>query len=254
MRITLLGTGTSQGVPVIACKCNVCLSKEKKDKRLRSSVLIEIDDTNIVIDSGPDFRYQMLRENVEKLDAILFTHEHKDHTAGLDDVRSYNYIQKKPMEVYAEQRVLNSLKQEFAYVFENNTYPGVPKVNLNEITTKLFSINNIPILPIRVVHHKLPVIAYRIKDFTYITDANFIDKTELEKIKGTKVLVINALRREKHISHFNLKEALEIIEKVKPEKAYLTHISHYLGLYKDVEKELPKNVLLAYDGLKINVN
>ncbi len=253
MKITFLGTGTSQGVPVIACNCNVCKSNNIKDKRLRSSIMIEVKNQTFVIDTGPDFRQQMLREDVKKLDAVLFSHEHKDHVAGLDDVRAFNHIQKKAMDVYAEKRVQKSLKKEYAYVFADNKYPGIPKLNMHLIENKNIIINGVDILPIRVLHYQLPIFAYRINDFTYITDANFINNTEKEKIKGSKIIVVNALRKEKHISHYNLEEALNLIAELKPETAYLTHISHLLGLHKDVEKELPTNVKLAYDGLKVQL-
>ena len=254
MQITFLGTGTSQGVPVIACSCEVCLSKNKKDKRLRSSVFIEVDGNNFVIDTTPDFRQQILRENKIKLDAILYTHEHKDHTAGLDDVRAFNFSQKKAMDIYAEERVQKSLKNEFIYAFEKKNYPGVPKLDFHLLENKSFFINGTRILPIRASHFKLPVFAFRIKNFTYITDVNFISQQERDKIKGTKILVINALRKEKHISHFNLNEALRLIKYIRPERAYLTHISHAMGFYDEVSKELPENVFLAFDGLTIIIN
>jgi len=253
LKITFLGTGTSQGVPVITCDCEICISTNEKDKRLRSSVLVETDNKVLVIDSGPDFRQQMLREKVQNLDAVLVTHQHKDHIAGLDDVRAFNYKQKKFMEVYGDKQVIKTIKQEFAYSFAAEKYPGVPDINLNLVENKMFKFDDIEITPILVMHHKLPIFGYRIKDFTYITDANFISPEEKEKIKGTKVLVINALRIKKHISHFNLEEALELIEELKPETAYLTHISHYLGFHDEVQKQLPKNVFLSYDGLKFEV-
>jgi len=253
LKITFLGTGTSQGVPVIACNCNVCKSKDVKDKRLRSSIMIEVDKQTFVIDTGPDFRQQMLRKKATKLDAVLFSHEHKDHVAGLDDVRAFNYIQKKAMDVYAEKRVQESLKREYAYVFADYKYPGVPEINMHLIENKEININGVNIIPIRVMHYKLPIFAYRIKDFTYITDANYIGKEEKEKIKGSKIIVVNALRKKKHISHYNLEEALKLIDELKPETAYLTHISHLMGLHKKVEKELPINVKLAYDGLSLEV-
>ncbi len=253
MKLSFLGTGTSQGVPVITCKCKVCKSANERDKRLRTSVLIELDGTTLVIDSGPDFRQQMLRENVQKLDAILFTHEHKDHTAGLDDVRAFNYVQQKPMEVYCEQRVSNSLKQEFAYVFTNFKYPGLPKINLNIIENKPFVVNNISIEPIRVKHLKLPIFGFKIGNLAYITDANYISEQEKGKIKGVKVLVINALRRESHLSHFTLQQALDLITELKPELAYLTHLSHSMGLYEEIKNELPAKVFFAYDGLSVEI-
>jgi phosphoribosyl 1,2-cyclic phosphate phosphodiesterase len=253
LKITFLGTGTSQGVPVITCDCAVCKSDDVKDKRLRSSVLVETDGNSIVIDAGPDFRQQMLRENVQKLDGVLITHQHKDHLAGLDDVRAFNYHQKKFIDIYGDFRVIEAIKQEFAYSFAENKYPGVPDINLKLVENSDFKINNLLIIPIQVMHHKLPIFGYRIKDFTYITDANYIPEIEKEKIKDSKVLVLNALRIKKHLSHFNLEEALSIIEEIKPEKAYLTHISHYLGFYKEVEKMLPSNVFLSYDGLSIEI-
>lgn len=253
MKLTFLGTGTSQGIPIIACKCPVCLSTDKRDKRLRTSALIELDGQNIVIDSGPDFRYQMLREKVEKLDAILFTHEHKDHTAGLDDVRAFNWVNKKAVDIYAEERVQDSLKQEFAYVFAEFRYPGIPQLNLWTVKNEVFKINGTQVVPIRAKHYKLPVFGYRIGKLAYITDANYISPDEKEKLKGLKVLVLNALRKEKHLSHFTLPEALALIKELKPEVAYLTHFSHQLGFHEEISKELPSNVFMAYDGLKIDI-
>ncbi|WP_372644928.1 MBL fold metallo-hydrolase [Ancylomarina sp.] len=253
MKLTFLGTGTSQGIPIIACKCPVCLSTDKRDKRLRTSALIEVDGHTIVIDSGPDFRYQMLRAQVEKLDAILFTHEHKDHTAGLDDVRAFNWVNKKAVDIYAEERVQASLKQEFAYVFAEFRYPGIPQLKLWAVENKPFYINGTEIIPIRAKHFKLPVYGYRIDDLAYITDSNYISEAEKEKLQGLKVLVLNALRKEKHLSHFTLSEALALIEELKPEKAYLTHFSHQLGFHDEISKELPENVFMAYDGLKIEI-
>ncbi|MEN9447406.1 MAG: hypothetical protein RJA25_696 [Bacteroidota bacterium] len=251
MKFTFLGTGTSQGVPVITCKCEVCTSSNSKDNRTRTSLLVQSDATTLVIDTGPDFRSQLLREKVQDLDAVLFTHGHKDHVAGLDDIRPFNYLLKKTIQVYAETRVQETLKREFAYAFEKQEYPGAPQITLNTIDEIPFKIGDIDIVPIRLMHKDLPVLGFRMQDFTYITDANFISKKELEKIKGTKILVLNALRKEKHFSHFNLQEAMEIVEIIKPERAYFTHISHHLGLYETVEKELPANVHLAYDGLQI---
>jgi len=251
VKITFLGTGTSQGVPLISCACKVCKSNDSKDKRLRTSILIETKGKTFIIDTGPDFRQQMLREDVKKLDAVIFTHEHKDHTAGFDDIRAYNYIHKKKMDVYASERVQEAIRREFAYIFSDFKYPGIPEINLHLLENKLTVIDGIDVLPIKVMHYKSPVFGFRLKDFTYITDANYISETEKEKIKGTKILVINALRREPHISHFTLKQAIEIVEELNPERAYFTHISHQLGLHNDVQKELPSNIELAYDGLKI---
>ncbi|HWZ23064.1 MAG TPA: MBL fold metallo-hydrolase [Cytophagaceae bacterium] len=254
MIVTFLGTGTSQGIPTFACECEVCTSVDYRDKRLRTSLHLTIEGKSFVFDSGPDFRQQILRERITKLDALIFTHEHKDHTAGLDDVRGFNYKEGgKSMRVFGRITVLDTLRKEFSYAFTEHKYPGVPLIDLIEIENAPFEIDGIKFTPIEVMHHKLPVFGYRIKDFTYITDANFISETELEKIKGTKVLVLNALRKEKHLSHFNLQEALEIIEKVQPEKAYLLHLSHQMGKHLQVEKSLPANVHIAYDGLKLNL-
>jgi len=254
LKITFLGTGTSQGVPVIACKCDTCRSIDSRDKRLRSSILIEVGEKVFVIDTGPDFRQQMLRVNVKDLTAILFTHEHKDHIAGLDDIRAFNYIHKRPMDVYADVRVQKALRREYAYVFAEDKYPGIPEMKTHTIDNTPFNIGDIKIIPIRLMHHKLPILGFRISDFTYMTDTNYIEPEEKEKIKGSKIIVINALRKKKHISHFNLEEALELIKELKPEQAYLTHISHLMGRQAEVEKELPDNVKFAYDGLTINLN
>lgn len=253
MDVTFLGTGTSQGVPIIACECRVCRSEYSKDKRLRSSILIESKEAKIVIDSGPDFRYQLLREELKSLDAVVFTHEHKDHIAGLDEVKSFNFINKMRMPVYATAQVQQALKREFAYIFSGDDYPGIPQVDLFTIDEKPFSIKDITLIPINVIHYKMPVKAYRIKDFTYITDANFISEKEKEKIKGSKIIVVNALRREAHVSHFTFQQAIDLMIELKPEKAYFTHISHQLGLHQEVEKELPSFIELAYDGLKIEI-
>ncbi|MFD1553804.1 MBL fold metallo-hydrolase [Putridiphycobacter roseus] len=254
LQITFLGTGTSQGVPVIACQCAVCLSTNSKDKRLRSSIMIGVGDKNIVVDTGPDFRQQMLRENVQHLEAILFTHGHKDHVAGMDDIRAFNYAAKADMPVYANEETEVALKREFYYVFSGDNYPGIPKVLLNRVDLTPFELFGKTIIPIGVMHYKMPVTAYRIDDFTYITDANFISPAEKEKIKGTEVLVVNALRLTPHISHFTLAEALALIEEINPKKAYLTHVSHLLGKHDEVSKLLPPNVEVAYDGLTFTLS
>jgi phosphoribosyl 1,2-cyclic phosphate phosphodiesterase len=254
MKVTLLGTGTSQGVPIIACDCHVCASKDSKDNRLRCSVLLSFDEENYVIDSGPDFRQQMLREKVKSLNGILFTHEHKDHLAGLDDVRAFNHKDKKPMEIYCDSNVKTALHREFHYVFQENKYPGIPKLNINLIDKNRFTLQNgIEVQPIEVLHYKLPVLGFRIKNFTYITDAKTVSEEERQKIRGTKVLVINCLHEFEHVSHFNLKEALEFIEDIMPEITYLTHISHYFGTHEEIIKKLPKNVFPAYDGLSFEL-
>ncbi|MFN4234633.1 MAG: MBL fold metallo-hydrolase [Bacteroidia bacterium] len=254
MQITFTGTGTSQGIPVIACNCNVCQSNDWRDKRLRTSIHIQTDNASIVIDTGPDFRQQMLRANIKRLDAVVFTHEHKDHTAGLDDVRAFNFVQQKAMKVYATQQVQEALKREFAYAFAETKYPGVPEIILEDINPeKPFTINGVTLIPILVYHYKLPVLGFRIEDFTYITDANFIPEEAKQKIKGSKIIVINALRKQTHISHFTLDEAIALMQELKPEKAYLTHISHQMGLHEEVSKELPNFIQLAYDGLKLMI-
>lgn len=253
MTITFLGTGTSQGVPVIACNCEVCTSADTRDKRLRTSILIEGEGKVIVIDSGPDFRYQMLRANVQHLDAIVFTHEHKDHIAGMDDIRAFNYKQKGPIDVYANLRVQASLKREFYYIFEEFKYPGIPQLNLHTIGLDPFNIGKINFIPIEVMHYMLPVLGFRINDFTYITDAKTVSEKEKEKIKGSKILVINALQRQNHISHFTLDEAIAFAEEMGADKTYFTHISHRLGKHEDIMKQLPPNIELAYDGMKLTI-
>lgn len=255
MQITILGSGTSQGVPVIGCHCAVCHSLDYRDKRLRVSVHVAVGGKSIVIDSGPDFRQQVLRERIDHLDALLFTHEHKDHTAGMDDIRAYNFRQQRDMPVYAEQRVLNQLKQEFAYIFADYKYPGVPQVQTIPILDdqNTFEVEGITVQPIRALHYKLPVLGFRIGDFTYLTDANYIAPDAMERIRGSKVIVLNALRRESHISHFSLSEAVEILTDLAPQRGYLTHIGHQLGRHRDVEAELPDFIRLAYDGLRVEM-
>ncbi len=254
LKITVLGSGTSQGVPVIACSCAICSSDDKNDKRLRSSLLFSFRGENYVIDSGPDFRQQMLQNNVQSLRGILFTHEHKDHVAGLDDVRAFNYKEGRDMQVYCSERVEEALKREFQYVFSTERYPGIPQININTIENKEFILPcGMLIRPIEVMHYKLPVFGFRIGNFTYITDAKTVSEEEIEKIKGTEVLIVNALHHSEHLSHFNLKEALEFIDKINPKKAYLTHISHLFGKHKDIEKILPPNVFPAFDGMTLEI-
>lgn len=249
--VTFLGTGTSQGIPVITCDCEACRSDDPRDDRLRASIMFSIDGKNVVVDTGPDFRQQMLREDVKMVEAVLFTHEHKDHIAGMDDIRAFNFKSKKPMSVYATPQVQEALKREYHYVFTEKKYPGVPQVHLNTITEEPIDLLGETFIPIEVMHYKLPVKAFRLKNFTYITDANYISEEEIKKIEGTEILVLNALRKEKHISHFNLEEALAFIDRIQPKKAYLTHISHLMGKHEEVSKELPDHVAIAYDGLKI---
>ncbi|MBA2744702.1 MAG: MBL fold metallo-hydrolase [Flavisolibacter sp.] len=236
---------------MIACSCIVCNSEDKKDKRLRSSILVQSARTSFVVDTTPDFRYQMLREKVKKLDAVLFTHPHKDHIAGLDDVRAFNFFNDQPMQIYANQMTIEGIMREFAYAFADKKYPGVPNLELNSIDLHPFMIGDIPVIPIMVWHHKMPVYGFRFGNFTYITDANRIDEAELEKIRGSKHLVLNALRKEKHISHYTLEEAVEMVQSLNIPEAYFTHISHQLGLHQLVEKELPPGIHLGYDGLTI---
>lgn len=252
MKITFLGTGTSQGVPVIACECATCLSDDSHDKRLRASLLIETASNTIVIDAGPDFRQQMLSAGVKKLDAILLTHEHKDHIAGMDDLRAFNYKSQSAIDIYAEERVQIAVRKEYEYVFAENRYPGVPKMELHTIAGYNINLNGDEIIPLRIFHYRLPILGFRIGDLAYITDANYIPEETREKIIGVKYLVVNALRKEKHISHFSLGEALALIEQVSPRKAYITHIGHQMGKHADVNSDLPVNVTLAWDGLEVN--
>ncbi|MFZ4399230.1 MAG: MBL fold metallo-hydrolase [Bacteroidales bacterium] len=254
IKVTFLGTATSIGVPVIACDCDVCTSVDKKDKRFRASILIQIGEIAIVVDCGPDFRIQMIRENVQNLDAVIFTHEHRDHIAGLDDVRAFNYVLNKKIDIYGCDRVMEAVKIEFPYIFsETARYFGAPQLIVHKIENKAFTVNGINIIPIEVLHEKLPIFGFRIGDFTYITDASFISDQEKEKIKGSKVIVLNALRNSKHVSHFSVQEAVAILEELNPEKAYLTHVSHFIGKHEEVNKKLPDFIKLAYDSLVIEI-
>jgi phosphoribosyl 1,2-cyclic phosphate phosphodiesterase len=253
MKITFLGTGTSTGVPVVACNCNVCTSDGPRDKRYRTSVMLSHGSSNIIIDCGPDFRIQMLKHKVEDIDAVLFTHAHRDHIAGLDDIRAFNYILHKSIDIYGTQLTLDAIKLQFPYIFAPGRYFGAPQLNLHPITEAPFSINNFRFTPVQVMHQDMKVFGYRIGDFTYITDANYISPAELDKIRGSKVVVINALRNSRHVSHFSLDEALEILQDLKPDIAYLTHISHFLGKFDAVSAKLPDWVHLAYDSLQIEI-
>ena len=253
MKITLLGTGTSQGIPVIACKCDVCHSSDSRDKRLRSAIMIEDGTTRIVVDAGPDFRQQMLQHNVDYLDAILLTHEHADHIFGLDDIRSFNWLRKSAMDVYCEERVQENLRKIFNYVFALDKFPGIPRMDLKSVDKKPFKVGAIEIIPIRLYHYQLPVYGFRFGNFAYLTDFNAVDDAEFEKLRGIESLVICALRKESHISHLNLTSALEIINKLSPVKAYLTHMSHDIGKHSSLLKELPTNVEPGYDGLVLEM-
>jgi phosphoribosyl 1,2-cyclic phosphate phosphodiesterase len=253
LTITFLGTGTSSGVPMIACDCEVCTSTDKKDNRLRSSILIESATTTIVIDTTPDFRYQMLREKVKKLDAVLFTHPHKDHIAGLDDIKAFNFFNNAAMNVYANELTQIALKNEFYYVFAEHKYPGIPDIKLHAIPEEVFTIGDIPIIPIKVWHLKMPVLGFRFGKFTYITDANYIEEKEKDKIKGSKILVLNALRIKKHISHFSLPEAIELADELQIPNTYFTHISHQMGKHVDISKTLPPGKHISYDILRLRL-
>ena len=253
MRVTILASGTSQGVPVIACKCDVCRSDDTRDKRLRSAIMIEEKGLRIVVDAGPDFRQQMLTNNVDNLDAILLTHEHADHIFGLDDIRSFNWLRKSPMDIYCEPRVQKSLRNIFNYVFAANKYPGIPQMDLIDLENREFNIGPVDIMPIRVFHHKLPVYGFRFGAFAYLTDFNAIEEIELEKLTGIDTLVICSLRINSHISHLNLEGALELIQKIGPRRAYLTHMSHEMGKHQDLLAQLPSNVEPAYDGLVLDI-
>lgn len=250
--LIFLGTGTSQGVPVIGCSCLVCTSEQKKDSRLRSSVLIQLNQKNILIDAGPDFRYQVLRAGIKNIDAVFFTHEHRDHVAGIDDLRSFYYLNKQPISMYMSKQVYKALKKDYSYLFSSKEYFGKPKLNINTIEkSNFFSVFNYKVIPIEAMHYKLPVLGYRIFDLAYLTDANYINPVELEKLYDLDILIINCLQKNTHISHFNLDQVLELINFLKPKETYLTHISHNLGLHEKIQKELPKNVYLAFDQLQI---
>jgi phosphoribosyl 1,2-cyclic phosphate phosphodiesterase len=253
LKVTLLGTGTSQGVPVIGCSCEVCQSMDYRDKRLRVSVHIEMDGKSFVIDTGPDFRQQMLRENISQLDAVLLTHSHKDHIAGLDDIRAFNFLQQRDMPVYGTNATLQQLRTEFYYAFEETRYPGTPQIQLITIDEQSFSVHGVSIIPLPVMHLKMPVLGFRVGGFSYITDANFISPETMNRLAGTEVLVLNALQKEPHISHFTLQEAVEVAKKVGARQTYFTHISHKLGLHKVIEKELPNSIALGFDGLSFEL-
>lgn len=252
MKLTFLGTGTSQGVPVIACRCRVCRSGDSRDRRLRTSALLEVEGRNILFDIGPDFRQQMLREDVSRLDAILITHAHRDHVGGLDDIRSFNYVQHSKMDVYLNAEARFAIERDYHYIFEPHQYPGLPEADLHTVEAP-FRAAGVEVVPVKAMHKDLPVLGYRIGAMAYITDANYMAPAEIAKLKGVKVLVINALRREKHFSHYSLPEALAVIEEVDPERAYLTHMSHEMGLHEEVSATLPPHVALAYDGLKVEI-
>ncbi len=252
LTITFLGTGTSSGIPMIACECEVCTSTDSKNNRLRSSIMVQSSTTTIVVDTTPDFRYQMLRTKTKHIDAIIFTHPHKDHIAGLDDVKAFTYFNHQIMPLYANAITEEALRRDYYYAFAQNKYPGVPDLKIYPINDTSFMIGDITITPIHVHHAKMPVLAFRFENFTYITDANKIDAVEKEKIKGSKFIVVNALRKEKHVSHFTLQEAIDLTNELEVPEAYFTHISHQLGLHDAVNKELPHNIQLAYDGLTIS--
>jgi len=249
VKITVLGSGTSQGIPVIACDCEVCTSTDSRDNRLRCSILIENNGENHVIDTGPDFRQQMLRAKVQSLRSVIFTHEHKDHIAGLDDVRAFNHKEDRDMEIFCTPEVEEALRREYHYAFAESNYPGIPQLNINSIGLDPFELpDGLQLIPIEVMHYKMSVLGFRIGEFAYVTDAKTVEQSEIEKLKGVKVLIVNALRKEPHLSHFNLDEALDFIQKVGPESAYLTHISHLFGTHEQIEEELPPHVHVAYDG------
>lgn len=254
MKYTFLGTGTSQGIPLIGCSCKVCLSADARDKRLRSSLLVQSATTTVLIDAGPDLRQQLLRANIYDIDAIVITHEHQDHTAGLDEVRAINFLQKHSIPVYASAQAQSRLKEQYSYIFTNSNYPGIPQIELRTLPSTNFIIGDITLTPLHLQHAAMPVTCFRLGAFTYITDANHIPAQEKEKIRGTQHLVLNALRHKAHHSHFNLKEALALADELGADKAYFTHISHQLGVHSEVEASLPQNRHLAFDGLQIDTN
>jgi phosphoribosyl 1,2-cyclic phosphate phosphodiesterase len=253
LHIQFLGTGTSTGIPMIGCDCTVCTSKNPKDNRLRSSILVQSNKTSLIVDTTPDFRYQMLRTHTRRLDAVLFTHPHKDHMAGLDDIRAFNFFSQKAMDIYANSLTEEAVKRDFYYAFADKKYPGVPELNLITIDENPFVIGDIPVQPILVYHHKMPVFGFRFGDFTYITDANRIEEDQKTLIRGSKVLVLNALRKEAHISHFTLQEAVDLANELDIPEVYFTHISHQLGLHDTINQELPPHIQLAYDGLELRL-
>jgi phosphoribosyl 1,2-cyclic phosphate phosphodiesterase len=253
MEVTFLGTGSSHGIPVIGCNCDICKSDDEKNKRLRSSVAINIKGLNIIIDTGPDFRQQMLREKITRIDAVLLTHEHKDHTAGIDDLRAFNYLMKSSVNVYAEDRVLRKLKQEYRYIFKKDKYPGAPDIDLFEVSNDMFFIENIRVLPIRIFHNKLPIYGYRIENMAYITDVKTISDEEMSKLQDLELLIVSAIRVKPHIAHMGLNDVLELVAKLKPKKVYLTHISHMQYDFDKLSRILPENIFPAYDGLVINL-
>ncbi|MDP2039918.1 MAG: MBL fold metallo-hydrolase [Algoriphagus sp.] len=253
MKVTFLGTGTSQGVPVIGCDCQVCKSLDFRDKRFRTSIHLEANGVSVVVDTGPDFRMQMLRAGVKRLDAVIYTHEHKDHTAGLDDIRPFNFSQKMDIPIFGQKQVLDQIRREFSYIFSDKKYPGVPQVQAIEITENPFRVDGLPVIPIPVLHYKLPVLGFRFGDFSYITDANFIPDESLKLLEGTEILVLNALQKESHISHFTLDEAVHMARKIGAKQTYFTHIAHRLGLHEQVDRELPAGIALAYDGLELTL-
>ncbi|MDW3647984.1 MAG: MBL fold metallo-hydrolase [Bacteroidia bacterium] len=253
MKFSFLGTGTSSGVPMIACDCYVCTSKDPRDKRLRTAGLLEKGNTRVVFDTGPDFRQQILRSGIKELQAVVFTHSHKDHIAGMDDIRAFNFFMKQDMNIYGTSITLDRVKIEFSYIFEAADYPGVPRVQIHEIDENPFRIGDIDLTPIPVLHKEMEVYGFRSGNFAYVTDANYISPESMEKLRGLDVLVLNALRWQKHYSHFTLDEAIEIIEELRPQKAYLTHISHQLATHEKLLEYLPKGIEPAYDGLEIEV-